>query len=137
MLVGGIIAATVLVGYLGERRIATLERGNEPSLWLVDVGRAIAADAGSPCTVATTIPPIVGWYSACHAVPFTSAGAEISAPGSSPDRVYVMFTPVDRQRASAELIELHRSLVSAAGSSVTSIPVEGAPAGVEVYRLGP
>jgi Dolichyl-phosphate-mannose-protein mannosyltransferase len=135
MLVGGIIAATLLVGYLGTRRIATLERGNEPSRWLIAVGRAIDADATGPCTVATTIPPIVGWYSACRAVPFSQAETELPDAGASSDASYVMFSAVDGQRASPELIQLHRTLV--AGGSATAIPVPGAPAGVEVYRLTP
>lgn len=135
VLVGGILLAAGVVGFLGARRIVALERGGGQSQWLVETGHAIGADADGPCTVATTVPPIVGWYSACEAVPFTRAAADIVDPAGSIGPIYVMFSDIDERRASAELIDLHRRLVD--GPMVTSTPADGARPAVEVYRLAP
>ena len=130
--IGGIVLAAVVVGWVGLRRIDALDRDGDRSRRWAEAGTAIRTDADGRCTVATTLTPIVGWYSGCEAVQFTSGGAATLTGGGAP--LYLVLTDIDDRRATAATIERYRALLDA---TAARIAVDGAPAGVEVYRLGP
>ncbi len=135
VVVGGILLAVVLVGLLGVRRMIALERDSEPSRWQIEIGHVIDADADGPCTVATTVPPIIGWYSGCDAVPFSRAGMDRLLAGGFVEPTYVVLSDIDERRSTLEIIGRYRTLVD--GPTATRIPIGAAPPGVAAYRLNP
>jgi len=133
--IGGVVLAAVVVVSVGLRRMDALERDGERSRWWADAGSAIRADANGRCTAATTLAPIVGWYSGCDARQFTNGGAETLTGVGTTDPIYVLFTDLDERRATVEAIESYRSLVDSQSAAI--ITVRGAPTAADVYRLAP
>lgn len=131
---GGVVLAAVVVASVGARRIDTLERDGDRFRWWAEVGTAIRADADGPCTVATTLAPIIGWYSGCGATPFTPGGASTLAYGGDAGPIYAVFTDIDDRRATAAAIDEYLALIDPGGA--TAVPVRDDYA-VEVYRLRP
>ncbi len=134
-IVVGILLIAVLAASVGARRLVVLEREGDESRWQPAVGGAIDADTDGPCTTVTSIPPMIEWYSRCEATPFSTSGADALAAGTFDDPTYIVLSDIDERRASARTIARYRALTEL--STVVTIPVNGARAGVEVYRLSP
>ena len=134
-IVVGILLVAVVAGSVAARRLVVLEREGDESRWQPAVGGAIDADADDTCTTVTSVPPMIEWYSRCEVAPFSTSGADALAARTVDDPTYVLFTDIDERRASARTIARYRALTQPA--KVVSIPVNGAPSGVEVYRLTP
>jgi 4-amino-4-deoxy-L-arabinose transferase-like glycosyltransferase len=130
-IVGAIALAAVVVASVGARRIDALERDGDAARWSAEVGAAIRTDADGPCLVATTLAPIIGWYSGCEAVPFTPGDAAALVPAGDGRHTYVVFTDIDDRRASAATIDEYRALLQQ-GAAV--IPLTGAS--TAAFRLG-
>ena len=131
----GILLVAVTAGSVGARRLVVLERQADESRWQPAVGRAIDADTNGPCRTVTSIPPMIEWYSRCEAMPFSTSGADAIAAGTADDPTFIVLSDIDERRASARTIARYRALTEP--SNVVRIPVDGAPSGVEVYRLTP
>jgi 4-amino-4-deoxy-L-arabinose transferase-like glycosyltransferase len=127
----GILLVAVIAGSVGARRLVVLEREGNESHWQPAVGRAIDGDADGPCFVATSVPPIIEWYSRCAASPFTTRGAEGLGASGSIEPTYIVFSNIDERRSSPTTIERYRELLERAAD-----PVNGPP-DVEIYRLTP
>ena len=130
--IGALLLIGVVAGSVAAGRLVALQRLGDESRWLLDVGRAVDADRDGPCAAVTSVAPIIEWYSRCAATQFGSGVASLEA-GSSAVPVYVVFTDIDVRRVSPGTIKQYRVLVQ--DSMATRIPVDGAPAGVAVYRL--
>ena len=95
----GLALGTAVVVILGVQ--VWRVRGDANGRWIADPARAIAMAADRPCVVATSIPPVVGWYSGCRAV---------TLEGTTPERLlamqfashWVVVTSADADRASHE-----------------------------------
>ena len=119
------------VGYLARREIIRADRAAANGAWIAETGRAIAADAGGPCSVVTTIPPILGWNSGCVGLGF-GPDPSTTIPTGSGEPTYVVFTPIDGRRAKAVALAPYRALTDA--SPVARIPNgQGEP--VEIDRV--
>jgi Dolichyl-phosphate-mannose-protein mannosyltransferase len=129
-IIGGLLVVAVVAGSVGVRRVVAIEHESDDSQWLPAVGRAIEADSDGQCAVVTSVPPIIEWYASCAAEQFSSAAAAAIAAGIGGDPTYVVFSDIDERRASPKTIERFRELVVP-----SAVPLSGAPAGVEVYRL--
>jgi hypothetical protein len=76
--------------------------------WLLDAGRAVATDARGPCTLVSSLLPILGWYSGCTPVQFNDpADARTSAAAGR--SVYVVFTSLDVSRVESRALARYRS----------------------------
>jgi 4-amino-4-deoxy-L-arabinose transferase-like glycosyltransferase len=126
-----VVAAAAVV--VGVRRMVVQQRTAELGRWQIEVGVAIRANAGGRCALATTVPPIIGWYSACEAAQFSAVTATRLRTGPRADPTYVVFTEIDAQRSSATDIERYRELVRA--TAATRLDVVGVGPGIEVFRL--
>jgi hypothetical protein len=134
-IIGAVVVSALVVGAFSVRRVDALQRDGDRTRWWAEVGAAIGAEADGPCKAFTTLAPIVGWYSGCEGIQFSPAGARLLAGGGMTEPTYVVFTPIDERRASTESIERYRAVVE--DSQTRTVAVDGAPPGVEVYRLGP
>ncbi len=77
-------------------------RGQPGGRWYKEPALAIAAATDHPCVVATTLQPMVGWYSGCRPVPLSAVtpGALLDEPAAAH---WVLLTSADAVRASKEL----------------------------------
>jgi hypothetical protein len=95
--IAGVVLGAAVVVSLGLQ-VAREVRGEPNGRWYEDPARAIAAAADRPCVVATTMPPIVGWYSGCRPV---------TLGGTTPEQLlaeraashWVVVTSEDAERA--------------------------------------
>ena len=131
----GILLVAVIAGSVGARRIVVLERGGDELRWQPAVGRAIDEDADGPCVVATSIPPIIEWYSQCAASQLTVSGAEALESSGPDEPTYIVFSDIDERRASPGTLQRYRDVLEVRAAN--AIAIEGVQAGVEVIRLTP
>ena len=132
-IVFGILVIAVIAGSVGARRLVVLEREGDDLRWQPAVGRAIQADADGPCVVATSVPPIIEWYSRCAASAFTTRGAEVLLASGSIEPTYIVFSNIDQRRASPATIQRYRARLEVLKAN--GIPIYGVEPGVEVDRL--
>lgn len=128
----GLVVVAIVAGSVGARRVVAIERESDDSRWLPAVGQLIDGDTDGRCAVTTSVPPIVEWYSRCAAGQFSTAGADALEAGARDDPIYVVFSEIDDRRASPKTVQRYREL-----AVPRAIPLNGAPRGVEVYRLTP
>jgi hypothetical protein len=132
-----LVALILIVGaaavVVGARRMVLLPRTADLGRWQIQVGEAIRADAGGRCAVATTVSPILGWYSACEAAQFSDVTLERLRSGPRVDPTYVVFSDIDEQRSSAAVIGRYRELVRS--TAATRLDVVDTGPGIEVFRL--
>jgi 4-amino-4-deoxy-L-arabinose transferase-like glycosyltransferase len=131
-ILGGLLVVAIVAGSVGARRVIAIEQESDDSRWLPAVGQLIDGDADGRCAVVTSVPPIVEWYSRCAAGQFSTLGADALAIGAIADQTYVVFAEIDELRASPKTIDRYRELVAPRAA-----PLNGAPPGIEVYRLTP
>lgn len=131
-IIGGLLLVAVVAGSVGARRVVAIERESDDLRWVPAVGQLIDGDADGRCAVVTSLPPIVEWYSRCAAEQLSTTGAEALAAGANADPTYVVLSEIDELRASTRTIQSYRDLVVP-----RAVPLDGAPAEVEVYRLAP
>lgn len=88
-------AATVMLGVQVWRAVS----GEPDGRWYEDPARAIAVAADRPCVVATTLPPMVGWYSGCRAISMSKTNPDLllAVPAASH---WVVVTSGDVNRTS-------------------------------------
>ena len=135
-IVVGILLVAVVAGSVAARRLVVLGREGDESRWLPAVGRAIDADADSPCSAVTSVPPIIEWYSRCAASPFSTRGAVALEASDPMEPTYIVFSSIDERRASPGTLQRYQALLAVLRAD--RIAIDGVPSGVaEVDRLTP
>jgi len=112
--------------FRGEVRRARIQ-------YLADAGRAVAADAGGPCVVVSSIQPVLGWYSGCDPgiLDDPSVAGNRAAAGEA---VYVVFTTADaRRNIDAATLAAYRDELTLVEVATTGT----ATTGTVVYRVVP
>ena len=97
LVVPAILVVLVVVLALDGRSWIRREVRHKGDQWLLHAGRAIATNAGGPCTLASSIGPILGWYSGCAPITFVDP-TNARMPAQSGRPVYVVFTTLDDTR---------------------------------------
>ncbi len=100
VLVGGVGLAAAVLLMVGVSVYHGV-RGQPSGRWYKEPALAIAAASESPCVVATTLWPMVGWYSGCRPVSLgaTTPQALLDEPAAAH---WVLITSADAARASEE-----------------------------------
>ena len=124
-----ILVALALPAML-EARLDPASRQEAPRWW-DETGTLIAADAGGPCRLITSVPPLVGWYAGCQTQLLAERPSAWLADRGAPP-TYVVFGPEDR-RDRGDWVAAHQGLVDSGGL----VRVEGTPPDVELYRATP
>jgi hypothetical protein len=101
--------------------------------YLADAGRAVAADAGGPCVVVSSISPVLGWYSGCYprVLDDPSVAGNLAAAGEA---VYVVLTTADaRRNVAADTLAAYRKELTLVEVATTGTSTNG----TVVYRVVP
>ena len=113
-----------------EARVDPASREVAPRWW-AETGALIAADAGGPCRVITSVPPLVGWYAGCETELLADRpSAWLDDRGAAP--TYVVLGPEDH-RERPEWVSAHQGLVDSGHLA----RIDGTPADVDLYRAVP
>jgi hypothetical protein len=124
-----VIVALALPAVL-EARVDPASRDVAPRWW-AQTGALIAADAGGPCRVITSVPPLVGWYAGCETELLADRpSAWLDDRAAAP--TYVVLGPEDH-RERPEWVSAHQGLVDSGHLA----RVDGTPADVDLYRAVP
>ena len=131
-IIGGVLLVAVVAGSVGARRVVVIEREGDDSRWLPAVGRASrrtrTARARGDLGAADrrVVLPLRG-----RAVQQRRRGGPRSAAPSTTRPMSCSRTSTNAGRRPRPSSAFERC------GRPTAIPVDGAPAGVEVYRLSP
>jgi hypothetical protein len=129
-----VLALAALSGVLAVRYVVT-HRGHpaDQGAWVVETGHWIRDQAAGPCSVTTTMGPMLAWYSGCQGFQVATPPAPMFPPGRPGVRAYVVFTSADGMRKSDATLARYRAAVPGAPTAT----IRGERGGADVYTLAP